>query len=125
LREIEAELAKKGATIVPIGNGGPSFIEGFREKTGLASPVYTDPSRRTFEAAALVRTLRNFLHPGGLVASARAAAKGFLPGARVKGDTLQLGGVLVVSPGGKVPFHYASRWVGDHPSNEAVLAALD
>jgi hypothetical protein len=124
LREIEPELAKKGAAIVPIGNGGASFIRGFREKTGLAGPVYTDPSRKTFEAAALVRTVRNFLHPASLVASVRAAAKGFLPGTQVKGDALQLGGVLVVRPGGRVAFHYASRHVGDHPSNEEILAAV-
>lgn len=124
MRKIEPELARKSATIVPIGNGGPSFIRGFRDKTGLVGPVYTDPSRKTFEAAALVRTVRNFLHPGGLVASVRAAAKGFLPGTEVKGDALQLGGVLVFVPPGRVTFHYASRYVGDHPSNEAVLAAL-
>jgi hypothetical protein len=124
LREIEPELAKKNATIVPIGNGGPSFIKGFREKTGLTGLVYTDPSRKTFDAAALVRTVRNFLHPGGLVASVRAASKGFLPGAKVQGDALQLGGVLVVRPPDRVSFHYASRYVGDHPSNAEILAAL-
>ena len=110
MRGIETELAKKNATIVPIGNGGPSFIKGFRDKTGLTGPVYTDPSRKTFEAFALVRGVGNFLHPGGLLASVRAASKGYFPGAQVQGDALQLGGVFVTLPPDRVAFDNRSRW---------------
>ena len=55
MREIEPELAKKGASIIPIGNGRATFIKGFRQSTGIAGPVYTDPSRRTYEASARLR----------------------------------------------------------------------
>ena len=124
MREIEPELAKKGASIVPIGNGSASFIKGFRQRTGISGPVYTDPSRRTFEAASLGRSVWSLLRPGSLVALLRAARKGFFFRGKVQGDGLQLGGVLVVEPPGRVKFHYVSRFVGDHPSNELILHAL-
>ena len=124
MREIEPELAKKGASIVPIGNGSASFIKGFRQKTGLEGPVYTDPSRRTFEAASLGRSVWSLLHTGSLVASLRAACRGFFYRGKIRGDGLQLGGVLVVQPPGRVKLHYVSRFVGDHPSNRAILQAL-
>ena len=38
MREIEPELAKKGASIIPIGNGRATFIKGFRQSTGIAGP---------------------------------------------------------------------------------------
>jgi hypothetical protein len=68
--------------------------------------------------------VRNFLHPGGLGATIRAACKGFFPGSKVRGDALQLGGVFVVRPDGTIPFHHPSRYVGDHPSSQAILKAL-
>lgn len=124
MREIEPELAKKGASIIPIGNGSVSFIKGFREKTGIAGPVYTDPSRRTFEAASLGRSVWGLLQPRSLMAALRAACRGFYFRGKVQGDGLQLGGVLVVEPPDRVKLHYVSRFVGDHPSNAAILRAL-
>ncbi len=124
MREIEPEIEKKGARIVLVGNGAPGFIPPFRERTGFKGPVLTDPTRKAFEGAELVRTVRNYLHPRSLVSTLRAAFKGYLPKDTVKGDSLQLGGVLVLRPPAEVAFHYASRFVGDHPANAAVLAAL-
>ena len=36
-----------------IGNGSPSFIEGFRDQTRWTGPVYTDPSLAVYRAAEL------------------------------------------------------------------------
>jgi peroxiredoxin len=124
LRGAEGELAKKNAEIVLIGNGAPPFIPPFRERTGWKGPVYTDPTRSAYEQAGMHRRVLRFLDPRGLWGAIRAAFKGFFPGPEVKGDSLQLGGVLVLKPPGDVVFRHASRYVGDHPSNEAVVRSL-
>jgi NAD(P)-dependent dehydrogenase (short-subunit alcohol dehydrogenase family) len=43
----------------------------------------------------------------------------------VQGDPFQLGGVLVVRPGGVVTWRHADRVAGDHAPLEDVIAALD
>ena len=124
MREIEPELTTKGVSLVPIGNGRPTFIAGFRQTTGFTGPVYTDPSRRTFEAASLKRTMWSLFRPESLVAGLRAARKGFFFKGKLQGDGLQLGGVLVVRPPDRVTLHYASRFAGDHASNDTIRRAM-
>jgi len=46
-----ATVRAAGADIYVIGNGSPSFIEGFREQTGWKGPIYTDPSLGVYRAA--------------------------------------------------------------------------
>jgi hypothetical protein len=41
-----------------------------------------------------------------------------------QGDPWQLGGVLVIRPGGELTYRQASREAGDHPPVEEILAAL-
>lgn len=122
-REREA-IRAKGAELVFVGNGNRHFAQGFRNELGLDEPLYVDTKRNAYRALEMKRGLvRTLLSPAALRNTLRAFRAGFRQG-RTKGDAWQLGGVLVVRPGGQVDFAHLSENAGDHPSAADVLAAL-
>jgi hypothetical protein len=89
--------------------------------------VATGPSRESCRAAELERVVdKTFFHEGARRAYVRARREGFaITGAfGPLGDTFQLGGILVVSPGSRLAFRHASKFAGDNPSMDAVIEAL-
>jgi len=121
-REIDA-IRATGAELYVIGNGGPSFIAGFREQTGWPGPIYTDPSLAVYRAAGLKRSVVRTLDPRALGSTIRAFARGARQG-RTQGDTWQQGGVLVVAPTGDVLWHHASERSDDNATVPQIVAAL-
>ena len=120
MRGAEDRIKAKGASVVFIGNGAPFMAKAFQEDYAIGMPVYTDPQRVLYKLAEFVK--------GGSIWKAlkntpRALAKGFLQG-RTQGDAFQLGGVFVLSAKGEVLYRYASDAAGDHPSIDAIIAAL-
>jgi hypothetical protein len=114
-----------GADLVLIGNGGRQAASAFCEEHGITSPVYVDVARRAYLALGMRRGVRS---PIGAVRTvghaARAWRRGFRQGA-VQGDAWQLGGVLVVLPGGRIVYRHLSTEAGDHPPVAEVLAAVE
>ena len=106
-----------------IGNGSPSFIEGFREETGWAGPIYTDPTLAAYRAAELKRGVGATFSPFAIGATVKALAAGRRQG-RTQGDALQQGGVLVIAPSGDIRWHHVSVRSGDNASVEQIVAAL-
>lgn len=123
-RELAADLERSGAALSVIGNGRPSFMSGFRDKSDYDGPLYTDPGRRTYRALGFRRglgaTLLNIDTPRAAVDAYR---QGFRQ-TRTAGDPWQLGGVLVVEAGGEIVYEYASRFAGDHPEAAAITTVL-
>ena len=121
-RDIE-QIRSKGAELYVIGNGSPSFIEGFREETKYTGPIYTDPSLEVYKAAQLKRGALKTLNPLALGATIKA----FRNGSRqvgTQGDPWQQGGVLVVASSGEVRWHHASDHPGDRPTASEIAAAV-
>ena len=118
LRAIEAK-----ADVYVIGNGSPSFIEGFRDQTGWTGPVYTDPSLAVSKVAQLKRGVAKTLDPRSLGDAFRAFRTGSRQG-RTQGDQWQQGGPLVVAPTGEVRYHHASDRPGDNARAAQIIAAL-
>ncbi len=112
-----------GAALYVIGNGGPSFIAGFRETTGYDGTIYTDPSRAVFEAAQLKRGLGTIFTIATLRRSWGAFRRGFRQG-RTQGDALQQGGALAIAPDGRVLWHQVSSGPGDNASAADIASAL-
>jgi hypothetical protein len=109
--------------MVVVSNGGPSFIQGFRERTHFDGELYTDPDRRAYEALSLRRDLKAALNPK----LARRALAAYRSGHRqtaTQGDARQMGGVFVIAQTGEIVFGYASEHAGDHPSVESLVAAI-
>jgi hypothetical protein len=117
------DIHAAGAELIVIGNGSPSFIDGFREATGWDGPLYTDPSLAVFEAAGLKRGLRRVLNARAAVAALGALRGGFRQG-RTQGDALQQGGVLVIAPGDELRWAHVSEHAGDNASADDIVAAL-
>jgi peroxiredoxin len=116
-------ISTAGAEIFLIGNGSPSFIDGFRDQTGWSGAVYTDPSLAAYRAAELVRSVGATLDPRSLGKAARALFRGQRQGS-TQGDQWQQGGVVVVDTAGTVRWHHASSRPGDNASAAQILAAL-
>jgi hypothetical protein len=103
-----------------IGNGSPLMAQDFREQFGIDAPLYVDPSLATYRALGLHAK-------GSLLKAMKAVPRALLAGhtqGLVKGDAMQLGGVFVVAPGGRVLFEQRSETAGDHADPRAILDAL-
>jgi hypothetical protein len=121
-RDID-QVHAAGAEMYVIGNGSPSFIEGFRDQTKWTGPIYTDPSLAVFKAAQLKRSVVRTLDPRSLGNAWKALRDGQMQG-RTQGDNWQQGGVLVVAPGGEVLYHHASERPGDNATGVQIASAL-
>jgi hypothetical protein len=123
LRGILPAVREAGAELVIVGNGTPEMARAFNEDLGFDSPLYTDPTRRTYELAGFKRGVLATFSPKGVAHAARAWRKGFRQTA-TRGDALQQGGLLVVERGGRILYAHRDSEAGDLASNEEVLAAL-
>jgi hypothetical protein len=122
-REKEA-IHARGGELHFVGNGAPHFAAAFVEDLGITTPVYVDPTRASYRALGMKRSVLSTLFSGRTLRHAlRAMRAGFRQG-RTQGDPWQLGGVLVVRPGGGVAFRYLSDEAGDHPAAQDVVAAV-
>ncbi len=117
------KLHAAGAELHVIGNGTPSFIEGFREETRWTGPIYTDPSLATFKAAELKRGVTKTFDPRALGGTIRAFMRGGRQG-RTQGDPWQQGGVLVIGRDGTVLWHHVSERPGDNATGAEIVGAL-
>ncbi len=123
MRDILPAIHEAGAELVIVGNGAPEFARAFRDELSLDVPLYTDPSRRTYQLAGFKRGVLATFSPKGMAHAARAMRKGFRQTAR-RGDALQQGGLLVVDRSGRILFAHRDNEAGDLVSNDEVLAAL-
>ncbi|MBA3819898.1 MAG: AhpC/TSA family protein [Deltaproteobacteria bacterium] len=121
-REIDA-IHATGAEVFVIGNGSPSFIEGFREHTKWAGPIYTDPALAVYKAAELKRSVMRTIDPRGIGKGIGAFLRGARQGA-IQGDAWQQGGVLVVAPSGEILWHHVSGRPDDTATAPEIIAAL-
>lgn len=124
MRDATPEIHERGAELVVVGCGNRHFATGFREELKLETPLYVDTQRESYRALGMRRVSPfAFLSPKVLRNFWRALKAGFRQG-RAQGNVWQLGGVLVVRPGGAAAFHYLSNEAGDHPAVADVLASL-
>jgi hypothetical protein len=113
-----------GAELVVVGNGTPEMAHAFAEDIGLTTPLYTDPSRRSYGLAGLKRGVFATLSPRGVLHAARAVRKGFRQSA-TRGDPWQQGGILVVDRGGRVAYAHRDDEAGDLAPIDEVVAAVE
>ena len=111
--------------MVVIGQGTPVNAARFRERFDLDLDLLVDTDRRAYKAAgAKVATLSELLSPRvvarGLL---RARASRVFQGA-LDGHPAQLGGLMLVTPGGQAPWIHLSRDASDYPRNAEVIEAV-
>ncbi len=123
LREQTAAITGRGAEPAAIGTGSPREAADLASELGLEFPLFTDPDRRTYAALGTRRSVIGILHTGTLRSAVRAWRQGHRQDG-VQGDPMQLGGVVVIRPGGMVAMVQRSVHAGDHPDIEAILQAI-
>jgi hypothetical protein len=107
------------ASLAVIGNGGPSFARGFRERMDVPRLlILCDEPRTSYDLAAWRRSTALSKVPISLARYVRWFFKH--PQTSVEGNALQLGGALVIRPGGEVTYRYRSEFGGDHPPSETL-----
>ena len=121
------KFAAAGAELVVIGQGTPRHAEHFIEQHELEGlRVLVDPDRTAYKLAGTkIGGVTDLFNPGvvakGLLTSLRT---GKVQG-RTQGDNAQLGGVMIVLPGGDVPWTHLAEDAGDNAPPEEVLEALE
>jgi peroxiredoxin len=127
LKDAVDPIEARGGRLVIIGNGSVDHARRFFADKGFDLShvtLVTDPGRSSFRAAGMGRGVGvTFLNGGSLGAFRRARSAGHrITGAF--GDVFQLGGVVVVKPPGEVVYEYVSKFAGDDPDIEQVIAAV-
>jgi len=107
-----------------VGNGNGHFAEAFQKDSGLTAPLYVDTRREAYQTLGMKRSLGATLASLSTLKSAARALRADFRQGSIQGEAWQLGGVLVVRPGGGIAYRYLSEIAGDHPPVAAVLAAL-
>ena len=124
LQRDREEFEAAGVELAVIGQGTPANAAHFRREYDLDLRLLVDPDRRAYAAAgAKVATFSELLGPRVMAKGIRRAAKAGVRQGKTVGHPAQLGGVLVIAPGGEVVYAHLADDASDNPPNEQVLAA--
>ena len=119
------EFEAAGANLVLIGQLTPRHAAHFRRRQKIQLPILADEDRASYKAAgAKIGSLGELLGP-------KVVAKGILTSARTRklqtrtiGHPAQLGGAMVIAPGGEIAWSHMAEDAGDNASPKEILAAL-
>ena len=124
LHRAKDRIQAKGATLAFVGNGNRHFAKAFADEFGIDDPLYVDTKLDAYKALQFRRSLLHMADLHTPARMARALKAGFRQGL-TRGDTMQLGGVVVVRPGGRVAYRDVGNVPGDHPPVDEVVRSLD
>lgn len=107
--------------VAAVGNGTAAMAADFVAQFSVPFPVFTDPSRASYQTLGLRRGLGLNLQlaKNGM----RAYKAGFRQG-RTQGDPLQQGGVVVMDAQDRVTWLHVDSGAGDHAPMDALRDAV-
>ena len=123
LSDAHPSFEAAGAQLLLIGNGSPEQAHRFQQLKAPTAIVVTDPERASYRALGARRSPLS-MFGRGMVQGWLAARRRGIKAEGLQGDVLQLGGTLVVDPPSTVLLAHLNSSPADHPSVEALLAAL-
>ncbi len=126
LHRAREEFEAAGVPLVLIGQATPRHAAHFRRRQGIELPVLADERRESYRAAgAKVATAGELLGPRSVSAGLRKtfASRGKVHQGRIIGHPAQLGGAMVIAPGGEVTWSHMAEDASDNASPEEILAA--
>jgi hypothetical protein len=126
LHRARSEFEAAGLPLVLIGQATPRHAAHFRRRCEVDLPVLADESRETYRAAgAKIATAGELLGPRSVSVGLRRAfeSRGKVHQGRVIGHPAQLGGAMVIAPGGEVTWSHMAEDACDNASPEEILAA--
>ena len=126
LHRARSDFEAEGVGLVLIGQKTPRHAAEFRHSHEIELPILADERRDTYKAAgARMGRLGELLGPRSVVAGIASAfrSRGKIRQGRVVGSAAQLGGALVIAPGGKIVWSHKSENAADSASPEELLEA--
>jgi peroxiredoxin len=125
LHRARQDFEAAGARLVLIGQLTPRHAAHFRSRQQIDVPVLADEQRASYKAAgAKVGTMGELLGPKVVAKSAAVTAKYRVVQGRTIGHPAQLGGAMVIAPGGEVVWSHMSQDASDNASPEEILEAV-
>jgi hypothetical protein len=121
--EARAGEIRKSAKLVFIGSGSPKMAKNFMAGQRVYSPVFVDPNRGLYDIIGLEARKSKAVQLQSFIAGVSVLRKGFRQG-RTQGDPWQLGGVVMITNTGEMPYLYKSAYAGDHPPVDDVLNSI-
>jgi hypothetical protein len=119
------KFAEAGAPLVVIGQGTPENAAWFRERFGLELDLLVDTDRKAYKAAGTkVATFSELLGPKMIARGFRRSRKTGVRQGKTVGHPAQLGGLMLVTPGGDVPWAHLSDDASDYPPNAEVVQTV-
>jgi hypothetical protein len=126
LHRARSDFDAEGVGLVLIGQKTPRHAAEFRRRLGIELPILADEQRDTYKAAgARMGRLGELLGPRSVVAGIASSfrSRGKIRQGRVIGSAAQLGGALVIAPGGRIVWSHKSENAADSASPEELLEA--
>ena len=126
LHRAREQFEQAGVGLVLIGQASPRQATAFRRKMEIDLPVLADEERATYKAAGLERAnVSQLLGPRSVLSGVKHGARSGVVQGRIIGDAAQLGGAVIVAPGGDVVYEQAQRNAGDTVEADALLEAAE
>lgn len=108
--------------LVLIGQATPRQAAHFRRRLGLSLPVLADERRASYRAAgASMASVGELLGPKVVAKGLATAVRTRQLQGRTVGHPAQLGGAIVVLPGGRVAWQRMARDAGDNAEPDEIL----
>lgn len=125
LHRAREEFEAAGGRLVLIGQLSPRHAAHFRRREHIDLPVLADEKRESYKAAgAKVATMGELFGPKVVARGAAATAKYHIVQGKTIGHQAQLGGAMVIAPGGEVAWSHMSEDAGDNATPEEILEAV-
>ena len=100
------------------------MVEAYVRETRMSWPILIDQSLTLYSAYGMHRgRVRDVLGPASVWIYAKLLARGRKPQSP-SGDAFQLGGDVLVDPGGIVRLHHVGKGPADRPSVESILQVV-
>lgn len=125
LHRAREDFDAAGVRLAVVGQGTPRHAEHFIDEYDLdGMQVLVDPDRKTYElAGAKIATTDELFHPRIVARGTKTAATERIVQGRTQGHNAQLGGVLVVAPGGEIAYAHMADDASDNAPVEEILKA--
>ena len=125
LNEDRESFDEVGAPLTVIGQGTPANAAWFRDEFGLGMDLLVDTDRLAYRAAGTkMATFMELLGPSQVIRGLRRGRDSGVRQGRTVGHPAQLGGLMLVTPEGEVPWTHLSDDAGDYPPNSEVVDAV-
>jgi prostamide/prostaglandin F2alpha synthase len=119
------EIEAGGASLTLIGQLTPRHAAHFRRRQGIELRVLADNDRASYKAAgAKMGSVGELIGPKVVAKGALTTLQTGRFQTRTIGHPAQLGGAMVIVPGGTVAWSHMARDASDNASADEILAAL-